>query len=140
GQRGSPTSNSAIAPGQATHAARTHWSSTSASCHDRGYVSPDGVRTEVPMSLQPLLESVLGTDLPVRVETYDGSAVGPVDAPAKVVIRRPEAMHRILTGLGRELAFARAFVAGEIDIEGDIYAVLELRDHMGSMSVNPTLL
>lgn len=92
------------------------------------------------MSLQPLLELVLGTDLPVRVEAYDGSAIGPDDAPAKVVIRRPEAMHRILTGLGRELAFARAFVAGEIDIEGDIYAVLALRDHMGSMRPTPALL
>jgi hypothetical protein len=34
----------------------------------------------------------------------------------------------IIAGRGRELAFARAYVAGEIDIEGDIYAVISLRD------------
>jgi cyclopropane-fatty-acyl-phospholipid synthase len=80
------------------------------------------------MSLQPLLESVLGTDLPVRLVAYDGSALGPPEAPARVVIRTPDAMHRIVTGLGRELAFARAYVAGDIDIEGDIYEVIGLKD------------
>jgi cyclopropane-fatty-acyl-phospholipid synthase len=86
-----------------------------------------------PMSLQPLLESVLGHDVPVRVVTYDGSAVGPPDARSRVVIRTPDAMHRIITGLGRELAFARAYVAGDIDIEGDIYAVVALKDSFGSL-------
>jgi cyclopropane-fatty-acyl-phospholipid synthase len=86
-----------------------------------------------PMSLQPLLESVLGNDVPVRVVTYDGSAVGPPDAPSRVVIRTPDAMHRIITGLGRELAFARAYVAGDIEIEGDIYAVVALKDSFGSL-------
>ncbi|HEX7095411.1 MAG TPA: hypothetical protein VF183_05980, partial [Acidimicrobiales bacterium] len=84
------------------------------------------------MSLQPLLESVLGRDLPVRVRAYDGSELGPPDAPATVVIRTPEAIHRILTGLGRELSFARAYVAGDVDVEGDIYAVLALRDRFGT--------
>jgi cyclopropane-fatty-acyl-phospholipid synthase len=80
------------------------------------------------MSLQPLLESVLSPDVPVRVRTYDGSALGPPDAGAAVVIRTPDAMHRIITGFGRELSFARAYVAGDIEIEGDIYAVIALKD------------
>ena len=79
------------------------------------------------MSLQPLLESLLGTDVPVRVTAYDGSSIGPPDAPATVVIRNPAAVQRIVTGLGREIAFARAYVAGDVDIDGDIYAVLALR-------------
>jgi cyclopropane-fatty-acyl-phospholipid synthase len=89
------------------------------------------------MSLQPLLESVLGTDVTVRVVAYDGSALGPPDAPATVSIRTPDAMNRIVTGFGRELAFARAYVAGDIDIEGDIYAVVGLKDSFGS--VRPSL-
>jgi cyclopropane-fatty-acyl-phospholipid synthase len=92
------------------------------------------------MSLQPLLESVLGTDVPVRVVAYDGSAVGPPDATSRVVIRTPEAMHRIITGLGRELAFARAYVAGDIEIEGDIYAVVGLKDSLGSIKPSVALL
>jgi cyclopropane-fatty-acyl-phospholipid synthase len=89
------------------------------------------------MSLQPLLETVLGTDVPVRVVAYDGSAIGPPDAPARLVIRTPDAMHRIITGLGRELGFARAYVAGDIEIEGDIYAVVGLKDGFGG--IKPSL-
>jgi cyclopropane-fatty-acyl-phospholipid synthase len=92
------------------------------------------------MSLQPLLESVLGADLAVRVRAYDGSSLGPADAPATVVIRTPDAMHRLVTGLGRELAFARAYVAGDIDIDGDIYSVIALKDRMGKVRATPTLL
>lgn len=92
------------------------------------------------MSLQPLLESVLGTDLPVRVVAYDGSSLGPPDAPATVHIRNPQAIHRIVTGLGRELSFARAYVAGDIDFEGDLYAVLALRQNFGSVRLTPTLM
>jgi cyclopropane-fatty-acyl-phospholipid synthase len=79
-------------------------------------------------TLRPLLERVIGSDLAVRLVAYDGTEFGPPDAPATVVVRSPDAIRRIITGRGRELAFARAYVAGEIDIEGDIYAVLSLRD------------
>jgi cyclopropane-fatty-acyl-phospholipid synthase len=89
------------------------------------------------MSLQPLLESMLGTDVPVRIVAFDGSTLGPPDAPARILIRTPDAMHRIVTGFGRELAFARAYVAGEIEIEGDIYAVIALKDSFGG--VRPSL-
>jgi cyclopropane-fatty-acyl-phospholipid synthase len=92
------------------------------------------------MSLQPLLESVLGPDLPVRLVAYDGSALGPPDATSRVVIRTPEAMHRIITGFGRELAFARAYVAGDIDIEGDIYAVIALKDRFGGVRPSVALM
>ena len=81
-----------------------------------------------PMGLQQLLDDLLGADIPIAVECYDGSRVGPIDAPATVRIVRPEAIQRIVAGRGRELAFARAYIAGEIDIEGDIYAVIGLRD------------
>jgi cyclopropane-fatty-acyl-phospholipid synthase len=87
-----------------------------------------------------LLESILGVDLPIRVCAYDGSAVGPPDAPATVQIRTPAAIRRMITGLGRELAFARAYVAGDIDIDGDIYAVVALRDRIGNVRPTTALL
>lgn len=92
------------------------------------------------VSIQGLLESILGEDLPVRVTAYDGSALGPPDAPARVEIRSPAAIRRIITGLGRELAFARAYVAGEIDISGDIYEVVQLRDRFSNIRPTSTVL
>lgn len=80
-------------------------------------------------TLGALVEDVLGSDLPVGVEAYDGTRLGPPDPPATLVIRRPDALRRIVTAPG-ELGFARAYVAGDIEIEGDIFAVLELRDRL----------
>jgi cyclopropane-fatty-acyl-phospholipid synthase len=71
------------------------------------------------MALAALVEEVLGRDLPVGVTAYDGSRAGPDDPSATVTIRSPDALRRILTAPG-ELGFARAYVAGDIDIDGDI--------------------
>ena len=77
------------------------------------------------MALAPIIESVLGTDLPVAVRAYDGSAIGPPDPPATIYLRSPDALRRIITAPG-ELGFARAYVAGDLDLEGDIFAGLTL--------------
>jgi cyclopropane-fatty-acyl-phospholipid synthase len=53
----------------------------------------------------------------------DGTVLGPEDARARLVVRSPDALRRIVTAPG-ELGFARAYVAGEIDLEGDIYSAL----------------
>jgi cyclopropane-fatty-acyl-phospholipid synthase len=42
-----------------------------------------------------------------------------------VVLRSPDALRRIVTAPG-ELGFARAYVAGDLDIEGDLYETLAL--------------
>jgi cyclopropane-fatty-acyl-phospholipid synthase len=81
------------------------------------------------MSLSDVLESVLGHDLPIAVRAYDGSSLGPPDATAALEIRRPDALRRIVAAPG-ELGFARAYVAGDIDVEGDIFATLALRDRL----------
>src|SRR6476659_1499826 len=78
------------------------------------------------VALASLIESVLGPDLPVGFRAYDGSRYGPPDAPATIVLRTPDALRRIVTAPG-ELGIARAYVAGELDLEGDVFAVLELR-------------
>ena len=72
---------------------------------------------------------LLGPDLPIAFEAYDGSRLGPADAPATLVIRSPDALRRIVTAPG-ELGFGRAYVAGDLDLEGDIFAALALRDHL----------
>ena len=73
------------------------------------------------MALASIIESLLGTDLPVAVRAYDGSSIGPPDPPATIYVRSPDALRRIITSPG-ELGFARAYVAGDLDLEGDIFA------------------
>ena len=53
----------------------------------------------------------------------DGTVLGPEDARARLIVRSPDALRRIVTAPG-EVGFARAYVAGEIDLDGDIYAAL----------------
>jgi cyclopropane-fatty-acyl-phospholipid synthase len=87
------------------------------------------------MALASIIESVLGTDLPVAVRAYDGSSVGPPDAPATLYVRSPEALCRIVMSPG-ELGFARAYVAGDLDLEGDIFAGLALRDRLPQVKLH----
>ncbi|MFK0108679.1 class I SAM-dependent methyltransferase [Streptomyces sp. NPDC091217] len=67
-------------------------------------------------------EQVLGVPLPVRLRAWDGSQAGPPDAPT-FVVRNRRALRRMLFKPG-ELGLARAWVAGDLDIEGDLYAAL----------------
>ncbi|MBV8385851.1 MAG: class I SAM-dependent methyltransferase [Acidimicrobiia bacterium] len=83
-----------------------------------------------------MVEEILGAGLPVAFEAYDGSRCGPTDAPATIVLRSPVALQRILTAPG-ELGFGRAYVAGDLDVEGDIWAALSLRDRMPSVRLEP---
>lgn len=76
------------------------------------------------MRLTALAQELLGEPLPVRIRAWDGSESGPPDAPA-LVIRNRRALRRLLWKPG-ELGLARAWVAGELDIEGDLYEALDL--------------
>ena len=88
------------------------------------------------MSVAEMVEQVLGGDLPVAFEAYDGSRCGPDDAPATLVLRSPDALQRILTAPG-ELGFARAYVAGDLDVEGDIFAAASsLREHLPTVRLD----
>ncbi|MFJ6750871.1 MULTISPECIES: class I SAM-dependent methyltransferase [unclassified Streptomyces] len=74
--------------------------------------------------LTKLAEEVLGCPLPVRIRAWDRSESGPPGAPT-LVIKNRRALRRLLFKPG-ELGLARAWVAGDIDIEGDLYAALDV--------------
>ncbi|WP_116449698.1 class I SAM-dependent methyltransferase [Blastococcus litoris] len=77
--------------------------------------------TPVAEQLATALALVLGIDpLPVRLRAWDGSEAGPDDAPL-VVVRSPRAVRRLVWAPD-EVGLARAYVAGELDVEGDLYA------------------
>ena len=68
--------------------------------------------------LADLLHPFLGDPLPVRIRAWDGSEAGPDDAPT-VVLRSRRALRRLLWYPG-ELGLAEAYIAGELDIDGDL--------------------
>jgi cyclopropane-fatty-acyl-phospholipid synthase len=65
-----------------------------------------------------LLRIQAGLDLPVRLRAWDGSEAGPADGPI-LVARSPRALRRILWRPG-ELGLARAYVGGDLDVDGDL--------------------
>ncbi|WP_432145574.1 class I SAM-dependent methyltransferase [Streptomyces sp. bgisy084] len=73
--------------------------------------------------LTKLAEELLGAPLPVRIRAWDRSESGPPGAPT-LVIRHRRALRRLLFKPG-ELGLARAWVAGDLDIEGDLYEALD---------------
>ncbi|MGX7826696.1 class I SAM-dependent methyltransferase [Actinokineospora sp. 24-640] len=81
-------------------------------------------RTPVASTLAELAERVLGAPLPVRLRAWDGSEAGPADAPVGVV-RSRRALRRLLWNPD-ELGLARAYVSGDLDVEGDLGAALSL--------------
>jgi cyclopropane-fatty-acyl-phospholipid synthase len=91
------------------------------------------------MALAALVDDVLGGGLPIAVEAYDGSRSGPVDAPATIVIRSPDALRRIVTAPG-ELGLARAYVSGDLELQGSIWALLELRDRIPDVQLEPKMM
>lgn len=78
--------------------------------------------------LRPLLVELLGREPDLRVELWDGSSFGRTGGAGTIVVRSPDALRRIVWAPG-ELGLARAYVAGELDLEGDVVDVIAaLRD------------
>ncbi|MFF3468906.1 class I SAM-dependent methyltransferase [Streptomyces sp. NPDC002619] len=75
------------------------------------------------LRLKNLFEQLLGAPLPVRIRAWDGSQAGPPEGPV-LVVRNRRALRRLLWKPG-ELGLARAWVAGELDVDGDLYGALD---------------
>ena len=75
--------------------------------------------TTAARALAPLVHAVLGESIPVQVRFWDGSAIGAADGPATIVLRSPNALRRILWS-PNEVGFARAFITGDAEIEGNL--------------------
>ncbi|MFI6350548.1 class I SAM-dependent methyltransferase [Streptomyces sp. NPDC050560] len=74
--------------------------------------------------LKTLAEQLLGAPLPIRIRAWDGSEAGPAGTPV-LAVRHRRALRRLLWKPG-ELGLARAWVAGDLDVEGDLYRALDL--------------
>ncbi|MFI6102128.1 class I SAM-dependent methyltransferase [Lentzea sp. NPDC051213] len=65
-----------------------------------------------------MAERMLGGPLPIGIRAWDGSVAGPQDGTV-LVLRSRDALRR-LAWSPNELGLARAYVSGELDVEGDL--------------------
>jgi cyclopropane-fatty-acyl-phospholipid synthase len=85
--------------------------------------------------IAPVLASVVGVGNPIGFAAYDGSTSGPADAVSRLIIRDPRALRCVATAPS-DLGLARAYVSGYLDVDGDMFATLELlsNDQVGALS------
>lgn len=81
--------------------------------------------------LGPVTRGLLGDPPPVRIVFWDGSELGPPGGGAGTLhVHSPNAFRRVLWS-PNELGLGRAYVAGELDAEGDIFELAgALRDRV----------
>jgi cyclopropane-fatty-acyl-phospholipid synthase len=75
------------------------------------------------MSIAQAVAAIIGAPEGVRLSAFDGSTAGPGAASVVVDIRSPRALNYLATGRG-SLGLARAYVMGDLDVEGDLYTAM----------------
>lgn len=80
-------------------------------------------RTGAATTVLGLAQAALGSSVDVGIHCWDGTRAGDPEAPLQLNLRRPRALRRLLWSPD-ELGFARAYVSGDLDIDGDIYSGL----------------
>ena len=86
----------------------------------------------VAVKLRPVVAALVGDPPPIAIDCWDGSTIegGPgAVGEARIILRSPDALRHLLWAPG-ELGLGRAYVSGALDIEGDIYSALSLRDRV----------
>ena len=86
--------------------------------------------------LEPLLSKIFRGTIPLGFHFWDGTRAGP-DSATTIGLHSPMAIRRLLWAPG-ELGLARAYVAGDIDVDGDVFDLLALADSIGDDTGNVT--
>jgi cyclopropane-fatty-acyl-phospholipid synthase len=72
--------------------------------------------------LKTLMEQLLQAPLPIRLRAWDGSESGPPGTPV-LIIRNRRALRRLIWQ-PNDLGLARAYVSGDLDVDGDLFQAL----------------
>ncbi|MFI6314483.1 class I SAM-dependent methyltransferase [Nocardia fusca] len=96
-----------------------------------------GDKATIAAAFEPLMRATLGPHPAVGFEFWDGSTIRPAGAsPGTMRVRSADALRHLIWAPG-ELGFARAFVSGTVDLDGDIFEMLRA---LQSTAVNDTRL
>jgi len=92
------------------------------------------------MKLGEVFEAIAGPDAPVEFLAYDGSKAGIPGSPVRVEVRSERAVDLVMSHPG-EVGLARAYVAGEVEIVGDIVDLFQALSHVRPATITwPTRL
>jgi cyclopropane-fatty-acyl-phospholipid synthase len=85
----------------------------------------------VAAAMRPVIEGSFGRKIPIRFEFWDGSMLNPPDqAVATLRFQSADAIRRLLW-MPNELGLGRAYVSGDIELDGDLVdVVVAFRDAM----------
>jgi cyclopropane-fatty-acyl-phospholipid synthase len=87
-------------------------------------------------AVAPLVRAAVSPDVPIAIRCWDGSRAGSSSAPWQLTFANRRGLRRLLWA-PNELGFARAYVSGDIDIEGDLFAGLNVLEHTSDPSRGP---
>jgi len=93
-------------------------------CHSERVSAPRAAQV-----VDSIARTMLGAPLPLAVRCWDGSATTAAPGAPTLVVARRRALRRLIYAPG-ELGLARAYVSGDLDIDGDIYAALSFPDDL----------
>ncbi len=85
--------------------------------------------TSVANVSRPLVVHFLGEEPPINLSFWDGSYIESQLSKATLKINTPNAFRRLLYAPA-ELGLARAYITSEIDIQGDIFDALNIRQQL----------
>lgn len=91
---------------------------------------------ETSRRIYELLVRVGGNPAP-KVRAWTGETWGPTDAPATIVLNHPGAFRAMLLP-PNDLSGGEAYIFDDIDLEGDLFALLEFAARLGESSRRPT--
>ncbi|MET0703030.1 MAG: class I SAM-dependent methyltransferase, partial [Mycobacterium sp.] len=84
----------------------------------------------------PLVRAAVGPDAPLEIKGWDGSRTGTLNAQWALKFNNRRGLRRLLWA-PNELGFARAYVSGDIEIEGDLLAGMEVLEQMSDPTRGP---
>ena len=92
------------------------------------------------LTIAGALERLMKHGIPFRFEAYDGSTTGPADSSITVRLLNERGLSYLMTHPG-DLGFARAYVAGDLEVDGvhpgDPYELMSLIQSQLSFRVPP---
>jgi cyclopropane-fatty-acyl-phospholipid synthase len=77
----------------------------------------------VAAAMKPVVDGLLGKAIPLRLDFWDGSSLRPHHAVATLRFNSPDAIRRLLWA-PNELGLGRAYVSGDIEVDGNIFDVV----------------